>query len=37
VLDPHNGNTLVDVHGPLTVRLGANSPFFPVTICDLTT
>jgi hypothetical protein len=37
VLDPHNGNTLVDVQGPLTVQLAANSPFFPVTICDLTT
>jgi hypothetical protein len=36
VLDPRDGNTLVDVRGPLTVHLGANSPFFPVTICDLT-
>jgi hypothetical protein len=37
VFDPHDGNTLVDVQGPLNVYLGANSPFFPVTICDLAT
>jgi hypothetical protein len=37
VLAPDDGNILVDVHGPLTVRLGANSPFLPVTIGDLAT
>jgi hypothetical protein len=35
VFDPHDGDTVVDVQGPLTVQLAANSPFFPVTICDL--
>ena len=35
VFDPREGNTLVDVQGPLMVHLGANSPFLPVTICDL--
>jgi hypothetical protein len=35
VLDPRDGDTVVDVQGPLTVRLAANSPFFPVTICEL--
>jgi hypothetical protein len=34
VLDPEDGSSLMDVYGPLTVHLGANSPFFPVTICE---
>jgi hypothetical protein len=35
VLDPRDGDTVVGVQGPSTVQVAANSPFFPVTICDL--